>query len=94
MDEFEWDPRKAGANLRKHGVEFADAASVFEDENDLTVKDEISAVDETRFLTLGRDLLGRLLVVTYTWRGERIRLVSARRATRAERRQYRERGRR
>ena len=89
MDEFEWDRRKAGANRRKHGVDFADAASVFEDEQALTVRDEISAVDEPRFLTLGRDLLGRLLVVTYTWRDERIRLISARRATGTERRQYR-----
>jgi hypothetical protein len=89
MDEFEWDSRKAGANRRKHGVDFADAASVFEDEPALTVRDEISAVDEPRFLTLGRDLLGRLLVVTYTWRDGRIRLISARPATAAERRQYR-----
>jgi uncharacterized DUF497 family protein len=89
MDEFEWDPRKASANRRKHGVDFADAASVFQDEQALTVRDEISAVDEPRFLTLGRDLLGRLLVVTYTWRDERIRLISARRATSTEQRQYR-----
>jgi hypothetical protein len=89
MDEFEWDPRKASANRRKHGIDFADAVSVFEDELALTVRDEISAVDEPRFLTLGRDLLGRLLVVAYTWREERIRLISARRATATERRQYR-----
>ncbi len=93
MDEFEWDPRKASANRRKHGVDFADATSVFEDEQALTVSDEISAVDEPRFLTLGRDLLGRLLVVTYTWRDERIRLISARGATATERRQYRKLGR-
>jgi uncharacterized protein len=93
MDEFEWDPRKATVNFRKHGVVFADATAVFEDENALTVRDEISAVDEPRFQTLGSDSLGRLLVVTDTWRNERIRLISARRATPAERRQYRERGR-
>jgi len=92
MDEFEWDARKASANRRKHGVDFADATSVFEDERALTVKDEISAVDELRFLTLGRDTLGRLLVVAYTWRGERIRVFSARRATAGEQRQYRRRG--
>jgi len=89
MDGFEWDPRKGSANRRKHGIDFADATSVFEDEQALTVRDGISAVDEPRFLTLGRDALGRLLVVTYTWRGERIRLISARRATGIERRQYR-----
>jgi len=89
MDEFEWDPRKARVNRRKHGIDFADATAVFEDEQALTVRDEISAVDEPRFLTLGRDALARLLVVTYTWRGERIRVISARRATVGERRQYR-----
>jgi uncharacterized DUF497 family protein len=90
MDGFSWDPRKAGANRRRHGVDFADATSVFEDEQALTVRDEIRAVDEPRLRTLGRDLLGRLLVVTWAWRGERIRLISARRATRSERRPYRE----
>jgi len=89
MDEFEWDARKAVSNRRKHGVEFADATAVFEDERALTVKDEITAVDEPRMLTLGRDAMGRVLVVAYTWRGERIRLISARHATPSERRQYR-----
>ena len=91
MDEFEWDSRKASANRRKHGVDFADATSVFEDERALTVRDEISAVDEARFLALGRDTLGRLLVVGYTWRGERIRVFSACRATAGEQQQYRRR---
>lgn len=90
MSEFEWDPRKAGVNRRKHGIDFADATAVFEDERALTVPDEITAVDETRMLTLGRDAMARLLVVAYTWRGERIRLISARRATPNERRHYRE----
>jgi uncharacterized DUF497 family protein len=93
MDEFAWDPRKASANRRKHDVDFADATSVFEDDQALTVRDEISAVDEPRFLTLGRDLLARLLVVTYAWRGERIRLIAARRATPGECQQYRRKGR-
>jgi hypothetical protein len=89
MDKFEWDGRKAMGNRRKHGVDFADATAVFEDEQALTVRDEISAVDEPRFLTMGRDALARVLVVAYTWRGDRIRLISARRATPGERRQYR-----
>jgi len=89
MDAFEWDPRKARANRRKHGIDFADATAVFEDEQALTVADDITAVDEERFLTMGRDALGRTLIVAYTWRGDRIRLISARRATRDERRQYR-----
>jgi uncharacterized DUF497 family protein len=92
MDEFEWDARRAGGNRRKHGVHFADATAVFEDERALTVTDEIHAVDDPRFLTLGRDSLGRLLVVAYSRRGERVRVASARRATAAERHQYRRRG--
>ena len=88
MDEFEWDPRKAAVNRRKHGIDLADATVVFEDERALTVPDEITAVDETRMLTLGRDAMGRVLVVAYTWRSDRIRLISARRATPSERRQY------
>ena len=89
MDEFEWDARKAAVNRRTHGIDFADATAVFEDEGALTVQDEISAVDETRMLTLGRDALARVLVVASTWRGGRLRLISARRATPSERRQYR-----
>ena len=88
MDEFEWDARKAAVNRRKHGIDFADVTAVFEDERALTVPDEITAVDEARMLTLGRDAMGRVLVVAYTWRGERIRLISARRATPSERRHY------
>jgi uncharacterized DUF497 family protein len=88
MDEFEWDGRKAAVNRRKHGIDLADATAVFEDERALTVPDAITAVDETRMLTLGRDATGRVLVVAYTGRGERIRLISARRATPSERRQY------
>jgi uncharacterized DUF497 family protein len=89
MHEFEWDARKAAVKRRKHGIDFADATAVFEDDRALTVADEITAVDETRMLTLGRDAMGRLLVVAYTWRGERIRLISARRAIPSERRQHR-----
>lgn len=85
--EFEWDEEKAAANLRKHGVDFADAVLVFEDDLALTLRDPDSE-DEERFLTLGHDPYGRLLVVAYTWRGERIRPISARRATAAERRRY------
>ena len=88
MDEFEWDARKAAVNRRKHGIDFADATAVFEDERGLTVPDGITAVDETRMLTLGRDGLGRMLVVAYTCRADGLRLISARRATPSERRQY------
>jgi hypothetical protein len=84
---FEWDTQKAVANREKHGVDFADAVSVLEDEAALTMLDEFS--DEERLITLGMDAFGRLLVVVYTWRGpDTIRLISARKATRNERQQY------
>ena len=91
MDEFEWDARRAGANRRRHGVDFADAVLVLQDEQALTVAGKITAVDEPRLLSLGRDALGRVIVVAYTRGGQRFRLVSARRATPAERGQYRRR---
>jgi uncharacterized DUF497 family protein len=84
--KVEWDSRKAAANLRKHGVDFADAATVLNDELSLTISDDES--DEERFVTVGMDALGRVLLVVYTWRGERPRLISARKATPRERRQY------
>jgi uncharacterized DUF497 family protein len=87
---YEWDPRKARANLTKHGVDFADAALVLEDPLALTRPDP-DAEGEERFVTAGLDPLGRLLVVVWTSRGKRVRLISARRATAAERRQYEER---
>ena len=86
---YEWDPAKARQNLRKHGVDFADAVTVLEDEAALTIRDPFSE-QEQRWITLGMDALGRLLVVVYTWRGDRIRLISARLATPRERRQYEE----
>jgi hypothetical protein len=85
---FEWDAEKARANLRKHGIDLADAVAVFEDDRGLTMRDEVTAVDEQRYLTMGMDTRGRILVVAYTWRESRIRLFSARRATAAQRRQY------
>ncbi len=86
--EFEWDPRKAAANLRKQGVDFADAATVLYDDLAVTVPDDDP--DEGRCVTMGMDALGRLLVVVYTWRGKRARLISARHATGPERRRYEE----
>lgn len=85
--EFEWDEEKAAANLRKHGVDFADAVLVLEDDLALTMRDPDSEF-ENRFITVGHDPYGRLLVVVYAWRGERIRPISARKATGAERRRY------
>jgi len=87
---FEWDERKALTNLRRHRVDFADAATVFADSRAVTVVDEDA--DEERYATIGMDALGRELVVIYTVRGERIRIISARRATRRERAQYEKQG--
>lgn len=86
---YEWDPAKARANLAKHGILFADAVAVLEDERAMTIRDPFSE-EEERWVTLGSDFLGRVLVVVYTWRAEKVRLISARRATRSERKQYEE----
>jgi uncharacterized DUF497 family protein len=85
--EIEWDPEKAAANLRKHGIPLSYAADVLEDEYALTREDP-HAQREQRFVTVGLDGLGRMLTVVYTHRGERIRCISARRATRREREAY------
>jgi len=87
--DFEWDYAKAQANLRKHKVDFADAATVFQDESALTVPDVGS--EEERHLTLASDAMGRILVVAFTWRGDRIRIISARKASPSERLTYGER---
>jgi hypothetical protein len=85
--ETQWDPEKAASNLGNRGIDFADAVGVFEDEWALTIKEEY-VEGEQRFATLGMDFLERVLVVIYTYRGGTIRLISARRATRRERRAY------
>ena len=84
--EFEWDERKARGNYGKHRVDFADAATVFEDDRAITVIE--ANPDEERYATLGMDAIGRTLVVIYTMRGEQIRIISARQATRSERAEY------
>jgi len=84
---FQWDPGKAQSNLEKHNVDFADAVGVFEDEWALTIQEQ-DVHGEQRFVTLGMDFLGRLLVVVYTYQDDDIRLISARRATKRQRRIY------
>jgi uncharacterized DUF497 family protein len=83
---FQWDPRKSGANQRKHKIAFGDAVGVFEDPRAITIDD--SHPTEERYVTIGLDLLGRVLVVSWTPRGDRIRLISARRSTQRERVAY------
>jgi uncharacterized protein len=86
---YEWDPAKARANFAKHGVRFADAVTVLEDDLALTMRDP-SSDEEERWITLGKNSLGRVIVVVYTWRKDNVRLISARSATAREKSQYEE----
>ena len=87
---FEWNARKAAANLRKHDVSFDEAASVFFDPLSATGDDPDHSVDERRFVTFGRSSAGHLLVVAHVQDEDAIRIISARHATRAERKLYEE----
>ena len=87
--EYDWDPAKAAANLRKHKVDFADAALALEDPFAHTVHDP-DASGEERYVSMGADPTGRLLVTIFTRRKKRIRIISSRRADRTERRHYEE----
>jgi hypothetical protein len=82
-----WDPEKAKTNLRRHKIRFSDAEPLFFDPMALTREDDDSE-GEQRFVSIGLDALSRILVVAYTYRGEDIRLISARRATSTERKHY------
>jgi len=84
---FEWDPAKARANLSKHGVDFADAVAVFEDPLALS-RPDVDVRGEGRFVVLGVDAFGRHLVVAFTERGPNTRLISARLASKKERKSY------
>ena len=85
--EIEFDPRKANSNRRKHGVALSDAEQALHDPLGVTIEDPDSE-GEQRFVTLGADSLGRILVVIHTVRGDRIRLISARKASRGETEAY------
>ena len=84
---YQWDKNKAESNFKKHKIDLADAVSVLEDDWALTIKEQILN-DEQRFVTLGIDLFGRILVVVYTYRNSDIRLISARKATKKEIKEY------
>ncbi|MFC2156524.1 BrnT family toxin [Acidobacteriota bacterium] len=86
IEGYEWDFKKAHTNLKKHGIDFADAIFVLEDEHALTIRETYS--NEVRMITIGEDSLGRILVVVSTLRGKRIRIISARKATIKEIIQY------
>jgi len=87
--DYEWDPAKGRRNAAKHGVDFADAVIALSDDSAVTIPDPDSE-DEDRFVSLGMDPNGRVLVTVFTHRGERIRIISSRKASRSERRQYEE----
>jgi hypothetical protein len=86
--QFEWDPAKATENASKHGVDFVEAMTVFGDPLEVIISDPDHSVGEQRFLSMGISVAGRLLVVAYTEREGRIRLISAREATARERKSY------
>jgi uncharacterized DUF497 family protein len=87
---FEWDPEKARENEQKHGINFFEASEVFDDDHSSSVQDPDHSIDESRYLIFGMSRQGRYLVVSYTERGDRIRLISARQMTSRERRAYEE----
>jgi uncharacterized protein len=88
--KFTWDPDKAEENLKSHGLDFREAATVFDDALSLTFPDVDHSIGERRFLIIGMTVLGRILVVSHTETGDTIRIISARTATRRERRFYEE----
>lgn len=88
--EFEWDHDKAKRNHKKHGVSFEEATTVFADPLALTIHDPLHSDEEDRFVTLGESHRRRLLVVVFTERGSKTRIISARLATRRERKNYEE----
>jgi uncharacterized DUF497 family protein len=86
--EFEWDPKKAASNIRKHGISFDEAASAFSDALSFTYDDELHSRTERRYATLGMSNQRRVLVIAHTMRGERVRIISAREASPREKRWY------
>jgi uncharacterized protein len=88
--DIQWDEKKNWLNVKKHGISFEEAVTIFSDPLEITIDDPEHALSEYRFISLGQSLLGRLLVVSYAEFGDRIRLISARKPTRRERVAYEE----
>jgi uncharacterized protein len=86
--EFEWNPDKAGSNYEKHGVTFEEAATVFNDALSVTFPDPAHSIGESRYVIIGVSRFGKLLIIAHTDREDKIRIISAREATRQERRFY------
>ena len=87
---FEWDLNKARRNLQMHGVSFDEASTALRDTLSLTIHDPLHSDEEDRFILIGNSAIKRLIVVAHTERGEKIRIISARKANRKERKQYEE----
>ncbi len=87
---FEWDPKKARKNIEIHGVSFDEASTAFKDTLSLTIHDPLHSDDEDRFILIGDSYKNRLLVIVHTERGDKIRIISARKASKKERKQYHE----
>jgi len=85
---FEWEPQKAKSNLKKHGVSFEEASTAFQDTLSLAIDDPLHSIDEERVVLIGISNKNRLLVVVHTERGDNIRIISARKATKKERKNY------
>jgi len=85
---FEWDPQKAKSNLEKHGVSFEEASTAFQGTLSLTIDDPLHSIDEERLILIGMSQKNRVLVVVHTERGNNIRIISARKATKKERKRY------
>ena len=88
--EFEWNPDKATLNIEKHGVSFQEATTVFNDPLSVTFPDSQHSLGESRYVIIGISRYGQLLIVAHTDRGEKVRIISARKATRQEQRFYEE----
>ena len=88
--EFEWNPDKAELNIEKHGVSFQEATTVFNDSLSVTFPDPDHSIGENRYVIIGVSWFGQLLVVAHTNRGEKVRIIIARKATRQEKRFYEE----
>jgi len=87
---FEWDPNKAKENLETHGISFDEASTVFRDILSLVIHDPLHSEEEDRFVLIGSSHRNRLLVIVHTERSNNIRLISARKASKKERKQYEE----
>jgi len=86
--EFEWDDGKATSNIRKHGISFEEGVTIFNDPGIATISDPDYSEDEERFISIGKSVIRRLLTVIHTYRKERIRLISVRKATKTEKKNY------